>query len=104
MADTTDIFPTPPIAAQSDEPLAQHKEAPDKGGSSNDNTNINNNKKSGSLEEATFDLAADMSDDGSDDEVSLLVVDEEELASAMQEAGISIQVSTALRASTSFIP
>lgn len=89
MSDTSDNFPAPPIATQSDESLAQHQEAEDKSGSSNNITNINSNNNS--KEDAPFDLEADISDDESD-EVSLLVVDEEELASAMQEAGISIQV------------
>lgn len=97
MADTSEKFPAPPIAAQSDEPFAQHKEAQDKSGSSNDNTNIinnDNNNDNSTREDAPFDLEADISDDESD-EVSLLVVDEGEIASAMQEAGISIQVSSA---------
>lgn len=98
MTDTSEQLPDPPIAAQSDEPLAQHKEAQDEHGGSNDNTNIinDNNNNSSPREDVPFDLEADISDDESD-EVSLLVVDEEELASAMQEAGISIQVRSASR-------
>lgn len=100
MADTSENFPAPPIATQSDEPAAQHKEAEDKSGGRNDDTNIDNNNSSSPREDAPFDLEADISDDESD-EVSLLVVDEEELASAMQEAGISIQVRLASRAVSS---
>lgn len=99
MTDTSEQFPAPPIAAQSDEPLAQHKEAQDENGGSNDNTNIINDNNSSPREDAPFDLEADISDDESD-EVSLLVVDDEELASAMQEAGISIQVRSASRAAS----
>lgn len=101
MADTSEIIPAPPIAAQSNEPVGQHKEAENKSGGRNDDTNINNNDNNSSSprEDAPFDLEADISDDESD-EVSLLVVDEEELASAIQEAGISIQVRSASRAAS----
>lgn len=52
---------------------------------------VSNDNNSSSKEEASFELEGDISDDESD-EVSLMVVDEKELANAMQEAGISIKV------------
>lgn len=51
-------------------------------------------KSSNNQEDVSFEVEANISDDDSD-EVSLMVVDEEELANAMQEAGISIRVSSA---------
>lgn len=49
--------------------------------------NSNNNS-----EDANFELSSNLSDHDSD-EVSLLVVDDQELTNVMQEAGISIEVS-----------
>lgn len=67
--------------------FASAKESDDEGKQNNNNSSSNS-----SSEDANFDQSSNLSDHDSD-EVSLMVVDEEELASVMQEAGISIQVS-----------
>lgn len=63
--------------------VSGRKESDDKRKHSNSNSNS---------EDANFELSSNISDDDSD-EVSLLVVDDQELTNIMQEAGISVEVS-----------
>lgn len=64
-------------------PFSSGKESDDERKQSNSNSNS---------EDANFELSSNISDHDSD-EVSLLVVDDQELKNVMQEAGISIEVS-----------